>query len=179
MRAPAEPKPASYFAGLLGREAELLEALEQDLRPILGPVAFRSEFLPWNLSDYYEEEMGSGLQRRFMLFEGLSSPGALASIKLATREVECKYRRPRAEGGGRRVNIDPGYIDEAKVVLASTKAAGHRIYLASGIYAEATLYYVGGRFQPCHYTYRDFLWPETLAFLTAAREAHLEKRRRA
>ena len=175
MRDVSEPRPVSYFAGLLAGNAELFATVERDLSVVLGPPTARSAVLPWNISNYYRAEMGTGLLRRFVLFEPLSSPGNLASIKLRTREIESKYRHTPGEGLGRRVNIDPGYIDEAKVVLASTKGAGHRIYLDSGIYAEATLYYVSGRFQPCHYTYADFLWPETLAFLTAARRRYLER----
>ncbi|HWO42100.1 MAG TPA: DUF4416 family protein [Candidatus Eisenbacteria bacterium] len=175
MRDLTEPRPVSYFAGLLAGDAGLFGAVERDLAVVLGPVAARSEVLPWNVSNYYQAEMGAGLLRRFLLFEPLSSPGQLASIKLKTREIESRYHRAPETGAGRLVNIDPGYIDQAKVVLASTKGAGHRIYLGSGIYAEATLYYVNGGFQPCHYTYADFLWPETLGFLAAARRRYLER----
>ena len=79
--------------------------------------------------------------------------------------------------GGRRVNIDPGYLDLHKVVLASTKNASQRIYLRSGIYAEATLFYDNGKFHGMAYTYRDYLWAESLDFFAQLRSGYLKQLR--
>jgi Domain of unknown function (DUF4416) len=178
MGIPRDPKPAKYFVGLLSSEIELLDSVETDLTAIFGVIDARSETLPWNLSKFYENEMGAGLLRRFVSFSQLDSPGSLAEIKLQTQEVEGKYR----SGGqrpGRRVNIDPGYIEAGKVVLASTKNAGHRIFLRSGIYGETTLLYYDGAFQACPHSYPDYLWVETLSFLTSVRSVYLEQLRKA
>jgi hypothetical protein len=102
----------------------------------------------------------------------------LARIKLLTQHVEDKYRDKTADHPGRRVNIDPGYIDAFKVALASTKDAGQRLYLHSGIYAEATLMYFDGAFHGLAYTYPDYLWPATLAFLTSLRSVYVDQLRR-
>ncbi|MGH7824315.1 MAG: DUF4416 family protein [Candidatus Binatia bacterium] len=177
MGTPAEPKPVNYFVGLLSPDAEVLTTVEKDLAEILGPVDDRSEILPWSLSGYYEKEMGSRLLKRFISFGQLSSPGRLAGVKLQTQEIEVKYRMKSAGRIGRRVNVDPGYIDAGKVVMASTKSAGHRIYLNFGIYAEPTLLYYNGAFQSCRYTYPDFLWPQTLSFLGSVRRFYLNKLR--
>jgi len=83
-----------------------------------------------------------------------------------------------ADRPGRRVNIDPGYIDAFKVALASTKNAGQRIYFHSGIYAEATLMYFDGAFHGLAYTYPDYLWPQTLAFFTSLRSVYVDQLRR-
>ena len=83
-----------------------------------------------------------------------------------------------ADPSGRRVNIDPGYIDAFKLVLASTKNAGQRIYLHSGIYAETTLQYFDGAFHGLPHTYPDYLWPQTLAFFTSLRAEYLAQLRR-
>jgi len=85
----------------------------------------------------------------------------------------------RQDGNGRRVNLDPGYLDSFKVVLASTKNASQRIYLDGGIYGEATLMYHDGGFHGLPYTYPDYLWPETLDFLTRLRARYLEQLRQA
>jgi hypothetical protein len=177
MGIPVDPKPAKYFVGLLSSDIVLLDSVETDLTALLGPVDGRSETLPWNLSRFYEDEMGTGLLRRFVSFSRLISPGNLADIKLQAQEVEKKYRWSGPGREGRRVNIDPGYVEAGKVVLASTKDAGHRIYLRSGIYGEATLLYYDGAFQASPRTYRDYLWTETLAFLTALRSAYLDQLR--
>jgi hypothetical protein len=178
MGTPREPKPVKYFVALLSPHNELFAAVEKDLEEILGPIDTRSEILPWSLSRYYESEMGGGLLRRFLSFEPLASPGELARIKLGTQEIEDRYRLKSAERTGRRVNVDPGYVDAGKVVLASTKNAAHRIYLRSGIYAETTLLYYNGAFHSCPYTYPDFLWPQTLLFLGSLRRSYLDQLKR-
>ena len=75
------------------------------------------------------------------------------------------------------MNLDPGDLDSFKVALASTKNASQRIYLDGGIYAEATLFYHNGGFHGLPYTYPDYLWPETLKFLTQLRAVYLEQLR--
>ena len=174
MGIPREPKHAKYFVALLFPREDLVPYAENELTRLLGAVEFRSEILPWNLSRYYEAEMGSGLRRAFLSFAPLLSPGRLSEIKLQTQEVEERYRC----GGwrrGRRMNIDPGYLEAGKVVLASTKNASHRIYLESGIYGETTLLYYDGAFQACRHTYPDYVWPETLAFFSRLRARYLDQ----
>ena len=178
MGTPTEPRPAKYFVALLSSDSELLTTVESDLAAKLGVVDNRSEILPWTASNFYEKEMGAGLLRRFLSFEPLASPGELARIKLLAQHVEDMYRDETADHPARRVNIDPGYIDAFKVALASTKNAGQRIYLHSGIYAEATLMYFDGAFHGLAYTYPDYLWPATLAFLTSLRSVYVDQLRR-
>jgi len=175
MGTPRDPKPAKCFVGLLSGDSDLLDSVEEDLTAMLGAIDDRSATLPWNLSTFYQDEMGPGLLRRFVSFRPLVSPGNLAEIKLQTHEVEVKYKTNTGQGGGRRINIDPGYLDPGKIVLASTKNAGHRIYLKSGIYAETTLLYYHGAFQASPHTYPDYLWAETLSFLISLRWRYLDQ----
>ena len=78
MGIPGDPKPAKYFVGLLSADIQLLDSLETDLTIIFGPIDTRSQTLPWDLSRFYENEMGAGLLRRFVSFSLLNSPGNLA-----------------------------------------------------------------------------------------------------
>jgi len=178
MGTPREPKPAKFFLALLSSSLDLLSGVESDLTAILGAVDGRSDIWPWRMSTFYQREMGDGLLRRFLSFEPLASPGDLARIKLLTQQVEDRYRGEPAGRPGRRINLDPGYIDAFKVVLASTKNANQRIYLDAGIYAEATLLYFDGAFHGQAYTYPDYLWPATLAFFTSLRSIYIEQLRR-
>jgi len=171
---PQEPKPAKYFVALLSSEVDLLSAVETDLAALLGAVDSRSETMPWTASRFYESEMGAGLLRRFLSFEPLLSPQDLAAIKLGAQHIEERYRH---SSGGRRINLDPGYLEAGKVVLASTKNASQRIYLRGGIFAEATLLYYDGVFHGLPYTYPDYLWPPTLRFLMLSRTRYLEQLR--
>jgi Domain of unknown function (DUF4416) len=177
MGTPKEPKPVKYFAALLTAELELLTAAEPDLCAFLGEIDDRSGILPWNVSRFYEAEMGAGLLRRFLSFDPLLSPETLADIKLAAQNVEARYLRERGQGAARRINVDPGYVEAGKVVLASTKNASHRIYLRAGIFAEASLLYFDGAFHDCAYTYPDYRWPEAVQFFIACRTRYLAQLR--
>jgi hypothetical protein len=44
----------------------------------------------------------------------------------------------------RPVNLDPGFIEPSKLILASTKNFSHRIYIGNKMYAEVTLMYEKG-----------------------------------
>jgi uncharacterized protein DUF4416 len=175
MGTPQEPKAAKYFAAFLTSDVALIPSVQDDLAAILGAIDGRSELIAWTASNFYEREMGSNLVRGFFSFAALRSPAELAALKLATQQVEHRFRYQ--DGNGRRVNLDPGYLDAFKVVLASTKNASQRIYLDRGIYAEATLFYHNGGFHGLPYTYADYLWPQTLAFLTRLRAVYLEQLR--
>src|SRR5262245_29137470 len=177
MGTPQEPRPAKYFVAFLTSAVELLASVENELSVILGAIDGRSELVVWTASKFYQPEMGANLQRGFFSFTPLRSPAELAAIKLETQRIEEQFRH--TEGNGRRVNLDPGYVDFFKVVLASTKNANQRIYLEHGIYAEATLFYHTGGFHGLPYTYADYLWPGTLTFLTRLRSVYLEQLREA
>jgi hypothetical protein len=56
----------------------------------------------------------------------------------------------------RPVNLDPGYIEQAKVVLASTKNFYHRIYIGRGIFAEVTMHFKNNTYQFFPWTYPDY-----------------------
>lgn len=175
MGIPKEPKPVKLFVALLANREDLFRSVEDELRILFGPVDSVSRTLPWNITRYYEEEMGAGLMRRFVSFGSLVSPEELPALKLKTRSLEEDHRRIKGEKKGREVNVDPGYLDIGKVVLASTKNASHRIYLRSGIYAESTLMFYRGSFQPFAHTYPDYSWPETLRFFTSLRSLYLDQ----
>jgi len=176
MGTPREPQPAKYFVALLSADVDLLAEVERELVPALSDIDGCSETAPWTASRFYEKEMGSGLLRRFLSFSKLASPKELAAAKLKTQAIEARYRV--SASAGRRVNLDPGYIDIHKVVLASTKNAGQRLYLGSGIYGEATLLYSDGDFHGLPYTYPDYLWPEARKFFTNLRAVYLNQLRR-
>ena len=128
----------------------------------------------WAVSPYYRDEMGDAIRRQFLSCERLIGAGKLAALKQMTNTMEDDWRAPR----GRQVNIDPGYVAATKLVLASTKDAAHRIYLSGGIYAEVTLIFNHGSFQPHAHTYPDYAAAEAVAFFNAVRATYLEQLRR-
>ena len=161
------PTPVKLFTGMLAREDSLFTEIEKKMKDLFGPIDIKSESHLWKRTSYYEKEMGPDLKRKFLFFEKLICPGEIADIKLQTVEIEKQYLN---EKGGRKINIDPGYLDAAKLVLASTKNFSHRIYLDKGIYAEATLIYSGNDYLILPYTYPDFRRTEYLDLFKKVRE---------
>ncbi len=147
--------PVKLFVSVLTSLPPVLTEVETELTALLGPTDLRSGTFPFDSTQYYDRQMGSPLARSFFGFAGLISPAGLAGIKLETNALEegLARRFPSVE---RPVNLDPGYLEESKVVLASTKNFFHRIFLGEGIYAEVTLHWQGGRWQYFPWTFPDF-----------------------
>ncbi len=145
-------RPVKLFAGLLTARPEALEYVRPRLEERLGPIELESPVLDFNYTDYYEPEMGPGLKRRFWGFARLEDPEALVDLKLYTNLLE----KGCSVAGRRTVNIDPGYLAPARLVLASTKDFAHRLYLGKGVYGEVTLVYRERGFRPLPWTYPDF-----------------------
>jgi hypothetical protein len=101
--------------------------------------------------------------------EKLIRPEELPDIKLATNEIEDKL----AANFQRRINIDPGYISKAHLILATGKSYTHRPYLRDGIYADLTLVYQGKKFCSLPWTYPDYADEKQLLMLGRIREKYL------
>ncbi|MGC4006819.1 MAG: DUF4416 family protein [Pirellulales bacterium] len=112
-----------------------------------GPVATASPRFDFLETSYYEATMGPSLKKCFWTFERLADPGELAAWKRMTNAWEDEYAAAHPGSAHRPLNLDPGYITPAKLVLASTKDHAHRMYLGDGIYAEITLMYRHGRWE--------------------------------
>ena len=149
------PRPVKLFIGLLSADESLFEPVARDCSGMFGPIDRVSPFSPFSHTKYYEAEFGRNLKRRFLFFKEPVSPGDIVAIKEKTGGLEERWAVQTDTGMKRQMNIDPGYMNTTKVVLASTKDVAHRIYLANGIYAEITLIYRFGRFQILEHTYPD------------------------
>ena len=167
------PEQAKLFVGMLSSESELFEECVALFENEFGPVDQESAAVPWTNTSYYEPEMGNGLLRKFVFFEQLIDPGMLAGIKLLTNGIEEHKARKTSGGLNRRINLDPGYITEAKVVLASAKDFAHRVYIGGNIYAEVTLRYDNARrsFLPLEYTFPEYRSDGLRSLFTTARDS--------
>ena len=169
-----KPLPVKIFCGLIGSETSIEEA-GRLLVAELGPVDSRSPFLPFDFTDYYQEEMGEGLMRRWIAFVELRERAYLASAKHAAVIIEGEL----SESGRRTVNIDPGYVDDAQVVLSTAKNFSHRIYIGKGYYAEVTMIYMRTGLKPLEWTYPDYKGEEGREFFERVRsEYHRQLRSR-
>ena len=152
MRKRDEPFPVKLYVALLTGDPALPDEVEPFLREDFGRIDYRSAPVPFDVTDYYEEELGRDLKRIFLSFADLIMPDRLAAVKRRTDEIEETF----AVEGRRRVNIDPGYLDYHKVLLASNKYGGQKIYLTDGVWADPALHYTKGRFLPFEWTFPDF-----------------------
>lgn len=174
MSIPQEPKPAKLFVSVISSSAEGINKTLYELAAQYGILDFVSPLLPFDYTDYYCAEMGKVLFRRFASFDRLIRQEDLASIKVQTNLIETE----KALKGKRLVNIDPGYLLAERLVLASGKNFGHRIYLRSGIYADLTLVYRDKDYQPLAWTYPDYGEPNLRRWLRALRQKYLLQLRR-
>jgi hypothetical protein len=114
--------------------------------------------------------MGPSLEKCFFAFERLVDPGELADRKWQANAWEAEYAESAGHEEPRPLNVDPGYLTPAKLVLASTKDHAHRIYLSRGIYAEVTLFYKDRRWQHRAWTFADYRRADYQRFFTECRE---------
>ena len=142
------------FTGTLYSNREIFDQAREILRKEFGDILLVSPPSPWDYSLYYKNELGSPVLRQFIFFKTIIDPGSLADMKIRTIEIEHAL----SSGGIRKINLDPGYLTLAKIVLASTKNYSHRIYLGKGIYAELTLLYRNrtNTYTPHLFTYTDY-----------------------
>jgi len=146
------PQPVKLFIATLYEDPEVLVRLLPRLTERLGDIEWQSDPIPFTYTDYYRD-IGERLLRVFLVFRELVDPGILPEVKLFTNELE---KSTADATHPRRINLDPGYFDGGKIVLATTKNFSHRVYIGRGIYAEATIKWEKGDFRPFPYTYPDY-----------------------
>lgn len=104
------------------------------------------------MTDYYRDEMGPSILREWFCFSPLRDPSELPVWKEKCIEIEEKF----GDRGRRLVDIDPGYLDHGKLVLASCKAASDKIYMGRGVFAHTCLRYKKGKFHGSEHSFADF-----------------------
>ena len=167
------PKTVKLIVGMLSSSEELFVRACRRLAQHWGELEAQGVTFPFDQSDYYEPEMGPGLLRRFVGFRRLISPRRLAGCKTLSNRLETEF----AVNGKRLINLDPGYLNDYQLVLASTKSFAHRIYLEKGIYAELTLLYRRGEWQDLPWTYPDYRLPQSKEFFLAMRRRYRRQQR--
>jgi hypothetical protein len=169
------PTVLAILAAFSRHEAALAWARERVVAE-WGPIALESEAFAFEETSYYEQQMGAGLRKVFFALERLIDPAELVERKLAANRWEEEYRAVSDAQESRPLNIDPGYLTEAKLVLATTKDRDHRLYLDRGIYAEVTLHFHRGEWRPRDWTYPDYRRSEYHRFFSQCREYYRKRR---
>lgn len=149
-RHPRDPLVKKIVAVLTPRgQADFFGEVKELLRAEWGEPERESLFFPFVWTNYYDD-IAPQLDRCFFSYPGLYPMSELPDWKRLAVSLEART------GEHRRVNIDPGTLDGARLLLASTKGQAHRIYLRDGIFAEVTLCRRKGEWASFFYTFPDF-----------------------
>jgi hypothetical protein len=168
--------PVQLFVGALVSNAELIPEIEKHLTDGYGPIDHRSAIIPFTFTNYYTKEMGQSIERLFFSFERLIEPDQLPEIKWQTNHVEQELAQLQ-NSVKRPVNLDPGYLEQAKVILASTKNFYHRIYLGNGIFGEVTMHFKSSKYEFFPWTYPDYQSTAYQEFFLELRQKYRSKLR--
>jgi hypothetical protein len=163
-----KPRPVKLVCGVLFAPTLELPTVDSHLISQFGPIDLKSPVFDFTYTEYYNTEMGLDLKKQFYSFEKLIMPDELSDIKKQSRDIELKF----SKDDKRSVNLDPGYLEESKFVLASTKNFSHRIYLRDNIWAEVTMRFAHGQFIKHDWTYPDWSSELGIEFLKKAREIY-------
>lgn len=163
------PKRVLRLLAAFSRHPEALAWARERVEAAWGPIGLESLVFEFRETAYYEPTMGPGLGKTFWACQRLADAAELADWKLAANAWEQEYAALGRHGEPRPLNLDPGYLTPAKLVLASTKDHSHRVYLRDGIYAEVTLYFKDGAWREREWTFPDYRRADYHEFFTRCR----------
>jgi hypothetical protein len=162
------PHDVLLFCSILFSDTAPVDDALSALKNSFGEFVYKSEPMPFSFTSYYEEELGSPLQRIFLAFDTLVHRDCMPAVKIRTNEIETELM----EGDKRTVNLDPGILSLENVNLATTKPYSHRIYLKEGVWAEVTLIYRNKSYQALEWTYPDYASKELIRMFHDLREIY-------
>ena len=167
-------EPEKLILAMLFTDESQADAMQNELIQHFGECDLISNAYCFSeISPYYDNEMDGRVFRKLLSFRECRDPAELAEIKILTNELEQRV----AVDGNRRLNLDPGFVSCGRLSLATTKNAGHRIPLHSGIYAELTLFYARNAWHPFPWTYMDFKTTQVQDFLLQVRKIYMQQRK--
>jgi len=173
MGLPARQKPVKLIASIIYNDRKCLDEAERAMVREFGEMDPGEKSYSFDFTDYYEEEMGGSLYRKIISFKRHVDPEDAYRIKLFSNSIEKDF----GVNGRRTVNIDPGYVTEAKLVLLTTKDYSHRVHLRDGIFAEVTLHFQGRSFRPWPWTYPDYSSEKLIRYFNSVRQLYMEERK--
>ena len=163
------------IVGVIYNDMDVYNKALAMLKEAFGEIDAESERFSFSeeFSSYYDDELGGEGLRVIFSFKDTVDASRQAEIKEMTNEME----RILSEDGKRRINLDPGFINHGRLMLATTKAAGFRIPLKNGIYTELTLFWAKGAWHKLPWSYRDYQSEKVQKFITGVRKTYLMQRK--
>jgi len=165
------PKVKLFF-GIMYRDKTVFDKVLKELQKLYGEFDTKSHEYVFSFTDYYKDEMGTSLKKVILSAKKLISREKLPAIKLKTNDIEQKF----AKKGKRIINIDPGYLTDHNMILATAKELPHRIYIAKGILGDAQLKFKNGKFEPFQHTFADMKQKLVLDYFANLRKIYLSQK---
>ena len=166
--------PVKLICGVMAPHPEVIRESQERLTGIFDTIDSESREFDFDFTDYYSKQMGGSLKRKFFSFLKLISPEDLSDIKIHTNELEKEIQKKRREPG-RIVNIDPGFLNGAAVVMGTVKDFAHRIPLQRGIYGHLELLFGKHSVKILEWTYPDFHSPAYHEYFLRVRKIYLQQ----
>jgi hypothetical protein len=163
------------IVGVIYNDMDVYDKALKMLTDAFGEIDGESERFSFSeeFSNYYDNELGGEGLRVIFSFKEHVDASKQAEIKEMTNEME----RILSEDGNRKINLDPGFINHGRLMLATTKSAGFRIPLKNGIYTELTLFWAKGEWHKLPWSYRDYQSEKVQKFITEVRKRYLAERK--
>jgi hypothetical protein len=162
-------EPVVRFCALITRHVSALRWGIERIAQSWGAAHVASAEIPFEAGGFYTSTMGKDLQKRLVAFGDFVDPAGLADWKHETNDWEAECAAAFSFADPRPLNLDPGYVTQAKLVLATTKDRDHRIYLRDGMFAEVTLTYVGKSWSHHRWSYPSYRTEEVAKFAADCR----------
>ncbi|MCK5450675.1 MAG: DUF4416 family protein [Candidatus Omnitrophica bacterium] len=162
--------PVKLIVSFIYKDKVKMSEVETRLKSVYGQLEDLKKQLMFDYTDYYRNEFGKPLKRKLICFKKLVRRDDIAKIKLFTNRIENRF----CIEGKRTVNVDPGYVNDAKLVLLTTKDYTHRVYIGRQIFAESTLFFKDNSFNSWPWTYPDYARKEMISYFNEVRGLYME-----
>jgi hypothetical protein len=159
--------------GIMYSDKEAYEEAIKQLEQKFGEISDKSQEYDFNFTTYYEEETGKDLKKQIIVFKKLIDRDELAEIKHYTNTIEDEFSKE----GKRKINLDPGYMTEHNVILASAKELPHKVSIGKGMFGDVVLEYRKGDYEDSRHTFPDYRTPLVKEFLKTIRKKYLQERK--
>lgn len=160
--------PVKLLIGVLFPSKIDIQVYYEHLKTVFGSFDELSDVYDFDFTDYYQKEIGNSISRQFISVGKLINPEEIVNIKLLCNQIEQLFSVDKR----RQINLDPGYMDLHKLVLASAKFGRQKIYMNSGIYADPTLFFQKKQFHAYDWSFPDFSSGNYDSFFISVRNAY-------
>lgn len=140
------------FIAVMYSSEDLLDKAKKELIQKYGKIKAESNPYNFSFTDYYEPEMGKNLKKIFLIFEKEISEQDLAGIKFFITEIEKKLSIDEK----RTVNIDPGYLSETELVLATFKEKSFKEKIHDKVWVHKVLEFDNSKIIQFFHTFADY-----------------------